>query len=51
MGDFFIYLVALIDIVYVLGIGGLALYTILAFLNKRSNAVFWVKVISLLFSL
>lgn len=30
-GDFFIYLVALIDIVYVLGIGGLALYTILAF--------------------
>ena len=31
VGDFFIYLVALIDIVYVLGIGGLALYTILAF--------------------
>ena len=42
-GDFFIYLVALIDIVYVLGIGGLALYTILAFLNKRSNAVFLGK--------
>ena len=43
VGDFFIYLVALIDIVYVLGIGGLALYTILAFLNKRSNAVFLGK--------
>ena len=40
-GDFFIYLVALIDIVYVLGIGGLALYTILAFLNKRSKAGFF----------
>ena len=43
VGDFFIYLVALIDIVYVLGIGGLALYTILAFLNKRLNAVFLGK--------
>ena len=29
--------------VYVLGIGGLALYTILAFLNKRLNAVFLGK--------
>jgi hypothetical protein len=43
VGVFFTYLVAFIDIVYTLSIGGLALYTILAFLNKRPNAVFLGK--------
>ena len=43
MGAFLTYLVAFIDIVYTLGIGGMALYTILAFLHKRPNAVFLGK--------
>lgn len=42
-GAFLAYFIALVDIVYTLGIGGLAIYTILAFLNKRSNAVFLGK--------
>lgn len=43
VGSFAAYLIAAIDIIYVLGIGGLALYTILAFLRKRPNAVFLGK--------
>lgn len=42
-GVFLAYFIALVDIAYTLGIGGLAIYTILAFLNKRSNAVFLGK--------
>lgn len=42
-GFFLAYFIALIDIAYTLGIGGLAIYTILAFLNKRPNAVFLGK--------
>lgn len=42
-GFFLAYFIALVDIAYTLGIGGLAIYTILAFLNKRSNAVFLGK--------
>lgn len=42
-GTFLAYFIALVDIVYTLGIGGLAIYTILAFLNKRLNAVFLGK--------
>lgn len=43
-GVFFLaYFIALVDIAYTLGIGGLAIYTILAFLNKRPNAVFLGK--------
>lgn len=43
MGSFLTCFVAFIDIVYTLSIGGLALYTILAFLHKRPNAVFLGK--------
>ena len=42
-GLFLAYFIALVDIAYTLGIGGLAIYTILAFLNKRPNAVFLGK--------
>lgn len=34
VGDFFTYFVVLIDIAYTLGIGGLAIYTILAYLGN-----------------
>lgn len=43
LGAFFTYFIALIDIAYTLGIARLAIYTILAFLHKRSNAVFLGK--------
>ena len=42
-GVFLAYFIALVDIAYTLGIGGLAIYTILAFLHKRPNAVFLGK--------
>lgn len=42
-GDFITYLWAALDILFTLGIGGLAGYTIWAFLKKRPNAVFLGK--------
>lgn len=42
-GAFLAYFIALVDIVYTLGIGVLAAYTIMAFLHKRPNAVFLGK--------
>lgn len=43
VGSLITYLFASFDIIYTLGIAGLALYTIMAFLNKRPNAVFLGK--------
>ena len=43
VGSFITYLFASIDIIYTVGIAGLALYTIMAFINKRPNAVFLGK--------
>ena len=54
VGDFFIYLVALIDIVYVLGIGGLALYTILAYyllISLITRTLYWLSLSHYYFSL
>lgn len=43
VGFFITYLFASINIIYTVGIAGLALYTIMAFINKRPNAVFLGK--------